>query len=72
MQASTICNHIEKLIDAGEIVDLDYLKLPSDRYEAMRKAFQKLGDDKLKPVFEYLKGEYDYDELRLARVLIRA
>jgi len=72
VQAATIVNHIEKMIDAGEIIDLDYLKLPSDRYEAMKKAFKKIGDEKLKPVFEYLNGKYDYDELRLARVLIRA
>lgn len=72
VQPSTICNHIEKLIDAGERLDLDYLKLPRDRYEAMKKAFKKIGDEKLKPVFEELKGKYDYDELRLARVLIRA
>jgi len=72
VQPSTIVNHIEKLIDAGEKMDLDYLKLPSDRYEAMKKAFKKVGDEKLKPVFEYLNGKYDYDELRLARVLIRA
>ncbi|MBU4217177.1 DNA helicase RecQ [Candidatus Parcubacteria bacterium] len=72
VQPATIVNHIEKMIDAGEIMDLNYLKLPSDRFEAMKKAFKKIGDDKLKPVFEYLDGKYDYDELRLARVLIRA
>ena len=68
----TVINHLEKMIDAGERLDLEYLKLPRDRFEAMNKAFAEVGDEKLKPVFEYLKGKYDYDELRLVRVLLRA
>ena len=68
---NTVINHLEKLIDAGERLDLDYLKLPRDRYEIMTKAFKTCGDEKLKPVFEYLKGKYDYDELKLVRVLLR-
>jgi len=67
----TIVNHIEKLIDDGVKLDLEYLKLPKDRYLAMTAAFRKCGDEKLKPVFEYLKGRYAYEELKLARVLMR-
>jgi ATP-dependent DNA helicase RecQ len=72
LSQDTIINHIEKMIDAGEILDLEYLKLPKDRYEVMRKAYLKCGDEKLKPVFEYLEGKYSYDELKLVRVLLRA
>jgi ATP-dependent DNA helicase RecQ len=68
---STIANHIEKMVDAGEKLDLEYLKLPRDRYEVMREAFLECGDEKLKPVFEYLGEKYSYDELRLVRVLLR-
>ncbi|MFA6421938.1 MAG: DNA helicase RecQ [Candidatus Buchananbacteria bacterium] len=68
---STIIGHIEKSIDAGEKLDLEYLKLPHNRYEAMKEAFLECGDEKLKPVFEYLDGKYSYDELKLARLLIR-
>jgi len=72
LSQDTIINHIEKMIDAGEILDLEYLKLPRDRYDVMRKAYLKCGDEKLKPVFEYLGGKYNYDELKLVRVLLRA
>jgi len=68
---STVINHIEKLIDAGEKFDLEYLKLPRDRFEAIRQAFTLCGDEKLKPVFEHLKEKFSYDEIRLARVLLR-
>ena len=37
----------KKVHDAGEILDLEYLKLPRDRYEIMRKAYLKCGDEKL-------------------------
>ena len=72
LSQDTIINHIEKMIDAGEVLDLEYLKLPRDRYDVMRKAYLKCGDEKLKPVFEYLGGKYTYDELKLVRVLLRA
>jgi len=70
LDPSTIINHIEKLIDAGEKLDLEYLKLPTDRYLIMRAAFEEFGDEKLKPVFEYLEKKYSYDELKLVRVLM--
>jgi ATP-dependent DNA helicase RecQ len=71
IKPDTVVNHIEKLIDAGENIDLEYLKLPRDRYEAMSRAFKICGDERLKPAFEYLQGKYPYDELKLARILMR-
>ncbi len=71
LKTGTIVNHIEKLIDAGEKLDIDYLKLPSDRFGIIKDAFRECGDEKLKPVFEYLGEKYDYDELKLVRVLMR-
>lgn len=72
LQSSTIINHIEKLIDAGEKLDLDYLKLPYDRFETIEQAFAECGDEKLKPVFEHLDGKYPYDDLKLVRILLRS
>ncbi|MEI7620758.1 MAG: RecQ family ATP-dependent DNA helicase, partial [Candidatus Falkowbacteria bacterium] len=72
LEVSTIVNHIEKLIDAGENIDLEYLKLPQDSYKTMKNAFKKCGEERLKPVFEYLKGKYSYDELKLVRLLIHS
>lgn len=70
LTVGTIISHIEKLIDAGESLDFEYLKLPSDRYEVIKAAFLECGIEKLKPVFEYLNGEYSYDELKLVRTLM--
>ena len=64
----TIVNHIERLISNGEEIDIDYLKLPEERLEKIKTAFEKCGDEKLKPVFEFLKEEYSYDEIRLGKL----
>ena len=72
LQPSTIITHIEKLIGSGEKLDLEYLKPPPDRFEAMREAFTECGYISLKSVFEYLEEQYSYDEIHLARAILRA
>ncbi|PLX20956.1 DNA helicase RecQ [Candidatus Parcubacteria bacterium] len=67
----TVINHIEKMIDAGLKLDLEYLKLPADRYRKIKKAFGDCGEDRLRPVYEYLDGDFSYDEIKLVRALIR-
>jgi RecQ family ATP-dependent DNA helicase len=70
LQTATIINHIEKMIEAGEKLDLEYLRSPKKRYETIKAAFEDLGDDQLKPVFEHFERKYSYDEIRLVRVLM--
>lgn len=69
---TTIINHIEKLIDSGEKLDLEYLKLPRNKYEEIKKGFEEIGEEFLKPVYEHFKGKFSYDDLNLVRVLIRS
>jgi len=70
LQTATIINHIEKMIEAGEKLDLEYLKSPKKKYETIKAAFEELGDEQLKPVFEHFERKYSYDEVRLVRVLM--
>jgi len=67
----TIINHIEKLLDAGEELDLEYLKGPGERFEDINNAFEQCGRQKLKPIYEFLKEKYTYDEIRLVGLLTR-
>ncbi|MFA6428784.1 MAG: DNA helicase RecQ [Candidatus Buchananbacteria bacterium] len=67
---STIVTQIEKMVLAGERINLEYLKLPRQRYETIKKAFIKCGSEKLKPVFEYLDKKYSYNELKIVKILI--
>ena len=75
MALSTIWSHIEKLalesaLDKKEIASL----IPAgdsweQTYQQLKKAFDELGIEKLKPIFEVLGGQYDYDTIRLGRIL---
>jgi DNA-binding MarR family transcriptional regulator len=71
----TIADHLEKLASSGRISSVDIENaLPKDLADALpeiAKAFKKHGKDKLTPVFMMLKRKYTYDELKLARLLLR-
>lgn len=68
---STIVGHIEKIIDDEINIDLEYLKLPLERFDEICKIFAKMEDERLKPVFEDLSGKYSYEEIKLARALMK-
>lgn len=61
----TIIRHIEKLIQAGEKLDISYLMPEPEKLDEIKKAFAKCGYDRLKPVYEFLKEKYSYEEIRL-------
>ncbi len=75
MALSTIWSHVEKLVDEKEINDTHIKGLiPShiswdEVYGHLTKAFEKHGTEKLKPIFEELNEEYDYDLIRIGRIL---
>lgn len=67
----TITNHIEKLLEAGEEINIDYLKPSQEKFEKIKTAFEKCGNEKLKPVFDHLGEKYSYDEIRLVKLFLR-
>lgn len=77
MSLSTIWNHIEKLAEDG-VLDRSAIEglIPVEIapswgaiYKEMERAFAKVGTEKLKPVYEALDERYDYDLIRLGRIL---
>ena len=72
---NTIWGHVEKLIEEESIAEQDLSKsLPADWpeiYDLISETFKKQEDDKLKPVYEALGEEYDYELIRLARCFMR-
>ncbi len=67
---STIVGHLERLIQAGEDLDLRPLMPPPARFEKIRAAFEESGDTLLSPVKALLGYDYSYDEIRLARIFL--
>lgn len=63
---------IERIIDAGERLDLSYLSPPKANFEAIEIGFKQCGEEKLKPVYEFLKEEHSYDDIRMVRLINRA
>ncbi len=66
----TIGEHLVRCIEAGDEVDVSRL-LSAERLEIIAAAFAKVGANTLSPVREYLGEDYNYNELRLARAVLR-
>lgn len=68
---STVSSHIEWLVESGDLKDYErYLPAEAD-LKRITHAFEKVGDERLKPVHEDLGGEYAYWKIRLARAHLR-
>ena len=72
VSAWTIMSHIEKLLSAGEKIDIDYLRPPVEQFETIKAAFQKSGGTALFPVREMLGEQFSYAELKIARLFIKS
>ena len=73
VSADTILNHLARFIMTGNPLrsaeDLIALSnLNPDQQMAVFKAFDILGSDMLKPVYDKLNGTVNYDELRILRL----
>ena len=64
----TIIKHIEKLVQEGEQLDIDYLMPAGDRLAGIRDAFGRAGGHYLAPVRKLLGDDYSYEEINLVRI----
>jgi ATP-dependent DNA helicase RecQ len=71
LKLTTVMHHLEILLEAGQLTDIDQLVTPH-RQLAIRNAIDQVGDSTLKPIYEYLGEEYNYDEIKLVRAVWRA
>lgn len=74
--ASTVWGHLEKLVEEKGLTenDLAHLTNTNDWREAsepLQAAILKHGDEKLKPLYEATGERFDYDLVRLARMVHR-
>jgi len=67
LKSTTIMGHLAELMEMGKTVDLDRIVLPK-RQKIILQAIQEIGSaDALKPIYEYLKEKFTYDEIRFVR-----
>ena len=72
LTAGTITAHLEKLVAAGEEMDLDYLRPRVEKFAEIKAAFNKSGGKALTPVREILGEDFSYEEIRLARLFLKS
>ncbi|MBP9869347.1 RecQ family ATP-dependent DNA helicase [Patescibacteria group bacterium] len=72
LSLGTILQHLEKAIEQGRKLDISHLEVSPDRLARVDAAFQKTGSDMLTPVRQIVGEDFSYDELRIARLVLKA
>jgi len=73
LSLGTVLQHLEKALDQGKSLDASHIASPSpDRLARIETAFQKTGNDMLAPARTLLGEEFSYDEIRVARLILKA
>ena len=68
LTVTTVLGHLERLVKEGVAVEWKHLLPSAERRAAIEAAFDALGDDALRPVWEELGGGCSYEEIRLVRM----
>jgi ATP-dependent DNA helicase PIF1 len=75
LTVGTICDHVDKLLSLKQLEVDEAQKLLSAKLRShlsdIEKAFRSLGYERLAPVYSELEGAFSYDDLKLARAIIR-
>ena len=75
LASNTVLSHVEDLLQSEQLVWGDIEHILPDNWSVIwpeiETAINKVGDEKLKPIFEYLDEKYDYELIRLGRCLWR-
>ncbi|WP_375472999.1 DNA helicase RecQ [uncultured Nostoc sp.] len=66
LSPATVSNHLEKLIEKNQPVDLNQL-VPLEHQQKIWQVLEVLGDISLTPIKEQLGESYTFDEIRLVR-----
>jgi ATP-dependent DNA helicase RecQ len=70
MRASTITDHLVKLLECGYELDLEPI-VSLDRQQSIEQAIHTVGADRLTPIKEHLGDTYSYEEIKLVRAKLK-
>jgi ATP-dependent DNA helicase RecQ len=66
MTPGTISEHLVKAMEMGQAVDINLLVEPN-RQQSIIQAMEIIGDEKLRPIFDFLQESYSFDEIKFVR-----
>ncbi len=66
LRTTTIVNHLTQLIEMNYLTELTPFVSPED-YRVIVQALETVGDQALKPIYEYLSEAYSYETIKLVR-----
>ena len=69
----TILQHLEQAMELGKLPDAAHVTFPSqERFDRISQTFKKIGNTMLAPAQAQLGPSFGYDEIRLARFMLKA
>lgn len=75
VKRQTVVTNLAKYVAAGNTIDSERLQAEStliaEQQTAILAAFDELGSNALRPIFEAMQGQVDYDEIHLWRLIYR-
>jgi ATP-dependent DNA helicase RecQ len=68
LKPATVWTHLVQLIEAGYAINCDRLVAP-ERQTVIYEALDAIGGDSLRNLFDHLREEYSYDEIKIIRAI---
>ena len=76
VKRQTLISHLERYLQSGNVLPVERFRaesqLSSEMQEQVLAAFDKLGADFLRPVFDAFNKTVSYEELQLVRIIYRS
>ncbi len=72
LNQNTVIGHLVKYVQEGNKINtellIDLITIDDDEIKKVLKAFEKVGSNYLKPVYDELNGKANYDDLRILQI----
>jgi ATP-dependent DNA helicase RecQ len=68
LKPATIWTHLVQLVESGYAINIDRL-VPPERQTVIYEALEAIGGDALRNLFDHLREEYTYDEIKIVRAI---
>ncbi|NUN64405.1 DNA helicase RecQ [Pseudanabaena biceps] len=68
LKPATVWTHLVQLIESGYAINCDRLVSP-ERQTVIYEAIEAIGGDSLRNLFDHLREEYTYDEIKIVRAI---